>query len=59
MKKVKIARKRNMKDVAHPLSMGFGFVEFTSPHLSQQALSRSSGDTCKLELKISNSDANW
>ena len=56
LKKVEIARKRNMKDPSHPLSMGFGFVEFTTPGQAQQALKtlqRTELDGHTLELKLS------
>ena len=56
VKKAEIARKRNMKDPAHPLSMGFGFVEFSTPQLAQQALKdlqHCEVEGHKLELKLS------
>ena len=56
VKKVEIARKHNMKDPAHPLSMGFGFVEFSSPPLAQQALKdlqHTELEGHMLELKVS------
>ena len=54
--KVEIARKKNMKDPSHPLSMGFGFVEFSTPELAQQALKdlqHTDLDGHSLELKLS------
>lgn len=56
VKKAEIARKRNMKDPTHPLSMGFGFVEFSSEKAAQQALKELQHTELnghKLELKIS------
>ena len=56
VKKVEIARKRNIKDPAHPLSMGFGFVEFSTPQLALEALrdlQHAQLDGHKLELKLS------
>ena len=56
VKKATVARKRNMKDPAHPLSMGFGFIEFASPELAAKALKEcqhSELDGHKLELKLS------
>lgn len=56
LKKVEIARKRNMKDPSHPLSMGFGFVEFATPEQAQRALKdlqHTELDGHKLELKLS------
>lgn len=56
VKKAEIARKRNMKDPAHPLSMGFGFVEFSSEAAAQQALKdlqHTELDGHTLELKMS------
>ena len=56
VKKAEIARKRNMKNPTHPLSMGFGFVEFSSEQAAQQALKElqhTELDGHKLELKIS------
>ena len=54
--KVEVARKRNMKDPSHPLSMGFGFVEFCTPQQAQQALKdlqHTELDGHRLELKAS------
>ena len=56
VRKVEIARKRNMRDPSCPLSMGFGFVEFTSPQLAHQALKElqhTELDGHQLELKLS------
>ena len=54
--KVEIARKRNTKDPSHPLSMGFGFVEFSSHDGALEALKSLQHvelDGHKLELKLS------
>ena len=56
IKSATIARKQNMRDPAHPLSMGFGFVEFASPALAAKALrehQHSELDGHRLELKLS------
>lgn len=56
VKKAEVARKRNMKDPTHPLSMGFGFVEFSTPQLAQEALKdlqHTELEGHKLELKLS------
>ncbi|ORX57506.1 RNA-binding domain-containing protein [Hesseltinella vesiculosa] len=53
--------KRNAKDPKKPLSMGFGFVEFTNKDLADKALDAMQGyklDGHALELKMSNHDAN-
>ena len=54
--KVEVARKRNVKDLSHPLSMGFGFVQFSTPQQAQQALKdlqHTELDGHRLELKLS------
>ena len=54
---VSIARKKNTKDPATPLSMGFGFVEFASENLAREAikqLQHSELEGHTLQLKISN-----
>lgn len=56
VRKAEIARKRNMKDPSHPLSMGFGFVEFTTPQMTLQALKdlqHTELEGHRLELKLS------
>lgn len=53
---VSIARKCNMRDPAHPLSMGFGFVEYASHSAALKAIKRLQHcelDGHKLELKLS------
>ena len=53
---VSVARKCNMKDPAHPLSMGFGFVEYASHSVALKAIKRLQHcelDGHKLELKLS------
>ena len=56
IKNVSVARKRNMKDPSQPLSMGFGFVEFSSPESAKQAVKDLQNHELsghKLELKLS------
>ena len=53
---VSIARKRNMKDPSHPLSMGFGFVEYVNHSSAMKAikgLQHSELDGHKLVVKLS------
>ena len=56
VKNVSVARKRDMKDPSQPLSMGFGFVEFSSPESAKQAVKDLQNHELsghKLELKLS------
>ena len=56
IRSVSVARKRNIKDPTHPLSMGFGFVGFVSRKSAKKAmkeLQNSELDGHKLELKLS------
>ena len=56
VKSVSIAKKLNMKDPSKPLSMGYGFVEFTTRKAALKAiknLQHSDLDGHKLELKVS------
>ena len=56
VRSVSIARKKNPKDPATPLSMGFGFVEFGSHEVAMDAikqLQHSKVDGHLLELKLS------
>lgn len=53
---VSIARKRNVKDPSSPLSMGYGFVQYTSHKAAMKAirtLQHSELDGHQLELKLS------
>lgn len=53
---VTIAKKRNMKDITCPLSMGFGFVEFASHELAMKAIKEKQHlelEGHRLELKLS------
>ena len=57
---VSVARKRNMKDPAKPLSMGFGFVSFETTALAQDCIRRLQGSELeghKLELKMSHRES--
>jgi len=57
---VSIARKCNMRDPAHPLSMGFGFVEYASHSTALKAikhLQHCELDGHKLELKLSHRES--
>ena len=52
----KVARKHNTQDPANPLSMGFGFVEFSSSELASKAIKQLQHKQLhghQLELKIS------
>lgn len=60
VKSVSIAKKLNMKDPSKPLSMGYGFVEFTTRKAAMKAiknLQHSDLDGHKLELKLSTREA--
>ena len=59
-KKCSVATKMNMKDPSKPLSMGYGFAEFSSNVQAMKAIKTLQGctlDDHKLELKLSHSKA--
>ena len=56
LKQCSVATKMNMKDPSKPLSMGYGFVEFSSHKQAMTAIKTLQGHTVddhKLELKLS------
>ena len=59
-KKCSVATKMNMKEPSKPLSMGYGFVEFSSNTQAMKAIKTLQGHTLddhKLELKLSHNKA--
>ena len=56
VKKATVARKANMKDPSHPLSMGYGFVEYEHEKNALKAIKKLQNyelDGHRLELKLS------